>query len=154
MTPLATLKEILFDKHRPWLQDDKSEDYFQSQLLELKQAPVTSGSSFVIDAFPRPFNSKTRYYKRFIDNELQKLLKHYFEEILAESNNQVLKYHALTILERQLKTLFADLSRIITEFDFSRLYRFQKDLVGTGCRPQSQYLHHSIPQTDFYSALS
>ena len=122
MPSLATLKEILFDKHRPWLQDDKSEDYFKSQLLELKEAPVTSGSSFVIDAFPRPFNSKTRYYKRFIDNELQKLLQHYFEEIVTETNQQVLKYLALTILERQLKTLFTDLSRIIIEFDFSPSY--------------------------------
>ncbi len=122
MTPLTTLKEILFEKHRPWLQEDKSEDYFQSQLLDLKKAPVTNGSSFVIDAFPRPFNSKTRYYKRFIDNELQKLLKHYFEKILPETNQQVLKYLALTILERQLKTLFTDLSRIIIKLDFSPSY--------------------------------
>lgn len=122
MTSLSTLKEILFDKHRPWLQEEKSEDYFQSQLLDLKEAPVTSGSSFVIDSFPKPFNFKTRYYKRLIDNELQKLLKHYFEEILPETNQQVLKYLALTILERQLKTLFTDLSRIIIELDFSPSY--------------------------------
>jgi len=117
----STLDEILYKGMRPWLPDNNPDEKFASMISGVKQVEPNYSPNFEVN-FERPFNSKTKFYARFIQNETIKTINNLLDVLLEDNTLQLVKYRLNDTLNKKLKTKLKDIGNIIREQQFELSY--------------------------------
>jgi hypothetical protein len=116
-----TLDKIIYKGMRPWLPANNPDEKFASLISGIRQIEPTYSPSFEIQ-FERPFNNKTKYYAKFIQNETIKTINSLIYSLQEDSTSQLVKYRLNDTLNKRLKTKLKDIGNIIKEQQFELSY--------------------------------
>lgn len=117
----STLDEILYKGMRPWLPANNPDEKFASMISGVKQVEPNYSSSFELN-FERPFNSKTKFYAKFIQIETIKTINNLLDVLQEDNTPQLVKYRLNDTLNKKLKTKLKDIGNIIKEQQFELSY--------------------------------
>lgn len=115
------LDEILYKGMRPWLPDNNPDEKFASMISGVKQVDLNYSPRFVVN-FERPFNSKTKFYAKFIQNETIETINNLIDALQEDDTPQLVKYRLNEALNKKLKTKLKDIGNIIKEQQFELSY--------------------------------
>lgn len=117
----TTLDKILYKGMRPWLPANNPDEKFASLISGICQVEPNYSPSFEIK-FERPFNNKTKYYAKFIQNESIKTINGLLDSFQEDDTPQLIKYRLNDTLNKKLKTKLKDIGNIIKEQQFELSY--------------------------------
>ena len=117
MIDLAIFDEILFRSLAPWLNINKSDEKFTALITEIESVKPEFQPLHEIN-FYRPFNDKTRYYKKLIVNASTAYCNSVYRLIKENDNIKLQKYWKNNLLDKKLPTRLKDIARIIREKNY------------------------------------
>ncbi|AHW62292.1 hypothetical protein FH5T_19155 [Draconibacterium orientale] len=106
---------------RPWLPANNPDEKFASLISGIHQVEPNYSPGFEIK-FERPFNNKTKYYAKFIQNESIKTINGLLDSLQEDDTPQLIKYRLNDTLNKKLKTKLKDIGNIIKEQQFELSY--------------------------------
>lgn len=113
----STLDKILYKGLRPWLNANNPDEKFTSMISGIKTVPPVFQPKYEIK-FERPFNSKTKFYSKFITNETTKSCNQLFDILLEDDTPQLIKYRINDTFNKKLKTRLKDIGKLIKDQKF------------------------------------
>lgn len=118
---LLITNKILREDLRPWLTDNcLTEDAYKPLIRGLIDIKTTYQQRYSIE-FYRPFNARTQYYSKLIDNDIAE----YCNSLVSTTENaskNLKKYWVDSALNKKLKTKIEDVGKIIAGSDYSLAY--------------------------------
>lgn len=112
---------IILGDLRPWLELNRHEEKFASEIGDIKLVEPRFQPIYEID-FHLRFNSKTRYYHKLITNEVNNYCNHLIELISEENDPRVIKYLLRNRFKSKVKTQLKDVAKIIKANDYDLKY--------------------------------
>lgn len=124
---INTLDKILDYELRPWLPQNSLDDVFATKNRKLKEYIPQQPLQFQID-FYRPFDYKTKYYSKLIQNTVKSDFDSFYNKIDEDRNDNLVRYYLNDILNKRLKTRLKDLAELIKQKDYSLSYINPKNI--------------------------
>lgn len=121
MNKLHLLDTILYNGLQPWLAENHPDEKFAAMLSEIKAVEPDFPMKYEVD-FWRPFNFKTKYYKKLITREMNQYCNRVIASIAGDDNLQVKKYWINDTLNRKLQTKLKDIGKLIKEKHLDMAY--------------------------------
>ncbi|MBU4539251.1 MAG: hypothetical protein L6264_05285 [Weeksellaceae bacterium] len=115
------LYEILQLQLSPWLDDTGSDEKYTAKLAGVKEKQPAIPLKYKID-FPRPFNNKTKYYVRLINNAVVDLISENITQIAAETDESIILFLLDELLDKNLKNRLRRVGELIKEMDYAPVY--------------------------------
>ncbi|AZB22416.1 hypothetical protein EG338_10235 [Kaistella haifensis] len=115
------LYEILQLQLSPWLDDTGSDEKYIAKLAGVRDKESAIPLKYKID-FPRPFNNKTKYYVRLINNALVDLVSENITQIAGETDESIILFLLDEILDKNLKNRIRRVGEVIKEKDYAPVY--------------------------------
>lgn len=115
------LDQILYHTQRPWLEEN---------LLDIKFAPKLSEIQEIVPEFPmhykiefqRPFDSKTKYYQRLIQNSVVKDVSDILSHMREHDDESITYYLLNDLLDKKLTTRLKYVGELLHDKDYSLTY--------------------------------
>ena len=115
------LYEILQLHLSPWLDESGSDEKYMAKLAGIKDKEPAKPLKYKID-FPRPFNYKTKYYSRLINNAVAELVSENITQIAEETDESIILFLLDEVLDKNLKNRIRKVGEIIKEMDYAPVY--------------------------------
>jgi hypothetical protein len=106
---------------RPWLEANRNEEKFASEIGDLIITDPHFVTLYEIDFHPN-LNAKTRYYHKLIINEANNYCNRVIELINSDDDIRIIKYLLSDTLKKKLRTLLKDTAKLIKAKDLDLKY--------------------------------
>lgn len=118
---LSLIDRIIYGDLMPWLNENKPDARFTAVINEIKTIIPEYVPKFEMD-FYRPFNQKTKYYNKFILNEIVAYCNKINKLIQEDDNSKLHKYWQNDTLNKKLPSRLKDLGKLIKDKQFELDY--------------------------------
>lgn len=118
---LLLFDEIQYRKLIPWLDENKPDEKFTALLSEIKNIEPEFQPQYEIE-FYRPFNHKTKYYHKLIQNASIDYCNKIHHQIIEDDRIKLHKYWRNDTLNKKLPARLRDIGKIIKERQYSLDY--------------------------------
>ena len=118
---LTLFDDILYGSLAPWLDKNKPDERFVAKLNEIKKVEPFFPYQYEIE-FYRPFNAKTQYYHKLIQNESIAYCNKIFQIVKDDDNIKLLKYWRNDTLEKKIPSKLKDLGKLIKDKQYDLHY--------------------------------
>lgn len=115
------LYEILQLHLSPWLDESCSDEKYVAKLAGVREKEPVITLKYKLD-FPRPFNNKTKYYYRLINNAVAELVSENIKQIAAESDENIILFLLDEVLDKNLKNRIRKVGELIKEMDYAPVF--------------------------------
>jgi hypothetical protein len=112
---------ILYNNLQPWLCSNNPDEKFAPLLSEIETIYPESQFMYEI-GFYRPFNHKTKYYKKLIINEANSYCNKIINLVNEDKNIKLQKYWINDTLNNKMQTRLKDIGKIIKGKDYQLVY--------------------------------
>jgi hypothetical protein len=115
------LDEILHKKLRPWLDSNLQDVKYAPKLSEVKEVLPAYPYRFEIN-FLRPFDNKTKFYSRVINNAVAEDVSNIISLIKSSDHDDEILYWLNDTLDKKLKSRIQEIGDVLKEKDYSPIY--------------------------------
>ena len=115
------LDDILYQKLRPWLDQNSLDQKFASKVSTVRSVSTDYPFKYEID-FLRPTDNKTKYYNKLILNNTKEECTKIVNLIQEDDNEKLIKYWLEDTLNKRIKTRLKDIGKLIKEKDYALSY--------------------------------
>ncbi len=141
---MNTIKSILYDELRPFLADQKDEDYYTPEFRALSKIEPIFNPQYRIDFNAPIFSQKIKYYKQLIDNDITSSLNSIIQD-LQDSSKELILFRRKKIFEQTKRYIIISKQYIDNEgYDIKSITspsaNFSIDKEGKECAYIFNYL--------------
>ena len=115
------LDKVLYGELQPWLQDNVPDESYTPKISSIRLQENAVQLKYEL-SFPRPFNSKTKYYRRLIENAIEATVQNSISLMKEDEDEEILLCYTDEFLYKNLKTKLLDISEIIAAKDYYLAY--------------------------------
>lgn len=128
------LDEILHKKLRPWLDSNLQDVKYAPKLSEVKEVLPAYPYRFEIN-FLRPFDNKTKFYSRVINNAVAEDVSNIISLINSSDHEDEILYWLNDTLDKKLKSRIQEIGELLKEKDYSPIYLKKSFIPSQGDKP-------------------
>lgn len=115
------LDQILYHSQRPWLEENLLDIKFSPKLSEIQEIVPEFPMHYKIE-FQRPFDFKTKYYQRLIQNAVVKDVSNILVHIRENDDESITYYLLNDLLDKKLTTRLKYIGELLQDKDYSLTY--------------------------------
>ena len=108
------LDKVLYGELQPWLQDNVPDESYTPKISSIRLQENAVQLKYEL-SFPRPFNSKTKYYRRLIENAIEATVQNSISLMKEDEDEEILLCYTDEFLYKNLKTKLLDISENILD---------------------------------------